>query len=217
LLDNIRSGFEDWIKSLEISQVLPKYELDKSAHFITFNYTEILEKVYNIRCANILHIHNKTGEELIFGHGKNSEDFNVKKALYSDENAFLTYDEDGNIESSEVGHEKFDENAVSAFYDKMKKHTEDVIHNHSGFFNSLSNINEVFVLGHSYNDIDFPYFKKISESIHTDAKWTLFYFFDRDKQLAEKVMDELNVAKHLQDYKHCDLLKIEDIQFKLFE
>lgn len=170
LLENIRSGFEEWIKSLDISQVRKNYNLDISAYFITFNYTDVLERIYKIPVSNILHIHKKVGEELIFGHGKHSEDFNVKEALYGNENAFLSRDEYGNIESSEVGHEKFAENAVLTFYDKMRKPTEEVIQYNSVFFNNLSTIEEVFVLGHSYNEIDLPYFKKIAGSINDNAK-----------------------------------------------
>ena len=216
LLENIRSGFEEWIESLEISKVNKVYKLDMSAYFITFNYTEVLERIYRIPLPNILHIHNKVGEELIFGHGKKVEDFNVKKALYGDENAFLNTDEDGNIESNETGHEKFAENAVREFYDKMRKQTKEIIENHSNFFNNISDIDEVIVLGHSYNEIDFPYFKKIANSIHEKTKWTLHYFSDKDRESAEKIMEELKVIKKMRIYKHCNELEIEDIQLKLF-
>lgn len=217
LLENIRSGFEEWIESLDILKVSKKYKLDMSAYFITFNYTDVLERIYKIPISNILHIHNKVGEELIFGHGKKSEDFNVKEALYGDENAFLSKDEYGNFESSEIGHEKFAENEVLAFYDKMRKPTEEVIQNNSGFFNSLSTIEEVVVLGHSYNEIDLPYFRKIAESINDDAKWVLCYYSDEDKENAKKLMEEIKVTEDLQEYKHCDELRIEDTQLKLFK
>lgn len=216
LLENIRSGFEEWIESLDILQVSKKYKLDMSAYFITFNYTDVLERIYKIPVSNILHIHNKVGEELIFGHGKKSEDFNVKEALYGDENAYLSKDEYGNIESSEIGHERFAEDEVCAFYDKMRKHTEEVIQNNSGFFDNLSVIEEVVVLGHSYNEIDLPYFKKIAESINDNAKWILCYYSDEDKENAKNLMEEIKVTKDLQEYKHCDELRIEDTQLKLF-
>lgn len=216
LLEMVRSGFEEWITSLEISEVKKKYDLDRSALYITFNYTDVLEKIYNIPLSNILHIHNKVGEELIFGHGKSLDDFNVEKALYGDENTLLSYDEDGNIESNAVGHEKFAENAVCAFYDKMRKPTDQILNNQINFFSSLSNVEEVVVLGHSYNDIDLPYFIKIAQSTNVNTKWTLSYFTDKDKIAAEKIMNSLGVKTQLRDYKHCNLLEIEDTQLKLF-
>jgi len=215
LLENIRSGFEEWIGSLEISQVKRKYDLKTTDNFITFNYTDVLEKIYQIPTSKIFHIHNKVGEELIFGHGKSSEDFDVNKALYGDANASLSYDEYGNIESNDVGHEQFAENAVLAFYDKMRKNTEQIIQHHSAYFEGLRDVEEIVVLGHSYNEIDFPYFKKIAESVSENTKWNLFYFSDNDKWSAEKVIDRLEVADHLRAYKHCDLLEQEYTQLKL--
>jgi len=208
LLKNIRYGFEEWIKSLNTSEVCKKYKLDMSARYFTSNYTEVLELVYKIPSLNILHIHNKVEEELIFGHGKKSENFKVKEALYGNENAFLSEDEYGNIESSEVGHEKFAESTVCAFYDKMRKHTENIIQNQTSFFKNLSEIDEIVVLGHSYNKIDLPYFKKIAESINNNTKWVLSYYSDEDKENAKKLMEEIKVTEDFQEYKHCEELII---------
>lgn len=216
LLKNIRAGFEEWINSLEIAEIKRTYKLDKSDYYITFNYTEILEQIYRIPLSRILHIHNKVGEELIFGHGKKSEDFNVRKALYGDENAFLTIDEEGNVESGEVGHEKFAESAVSSFYDMMRKPTQIIIENNSDYFNKLKSIDEIVVLGHSYNQIDFPYFKKISEITGNLLKWTLYYYSENDIQSAKKIMQELNIGEDSISYKFCTELEIEDTQLKLF-
>lgn len=216
LLEDIRSGFEEWIESLENSRIRKRYRLDRSAKYITFNYTDVLEQVYKIISSNILHIHNKVGEVLVFGHGKKSEEFNVREALYGDENAYLSTDEDGNIESSEVGHEKFAENAVCAFYDKMRKNTEEIIQNHSDFFRGLSDTDEITVLGHSYNDIDLPYFRKIAKSVGKKTKWTLYYYSDNDKINAKKTMTDIGITENLQEYKHCSELEVKDTQLKLF-
>jgi hypothetical protein len=216
LLEMVRSGFEEWIASLEISEVKKKYDLDRSALYLTFNYTCVLEKTYNVPISNILHIHNKVGEELIFGHGKNVDEFNVEKALYGDEYANLCYDEDGNVESNAVGHEQFAENAVCTFYEKMRKPTDQILNNQTDFFSRLTNIEEIVVIGHSYNDIDLPYFTKIAKSTSNNTRWTLSYFSENDKNSAKKIMDSLGIEQHLFDYKHCNLLEIEDTQLKLF-
>ncbi|KFE98093.1 hypothetical protein IX39_17005 [Chryseobacterium formosense] len=216
LLVNIRNGFEEWINSLDISDINRIYKLDKSDFYITFNYTEILERIYNIPLLKIMHIHNKVGEELIFGHGKNSENFNVRQALYGDENAFLTIDEDGNVESGEMGHEKFAENAVDSFYDMMRKPTEKIIENNFEYFNNLRDIDEIVVIGHSYNEIDFPYFKRISEQIGDSVNWTLCYYSDNDLQSAKEIMRQLGISTDLQSYKHSTELEIKDNQLNLF-
>lgn len=204
LLNYIRSGFEEWINSLELDTITKKYEIDKTARFFTFNYTEVLEKIYEIPAENIFHIHKKVGEELIFGHGKDVEKFNVKKALYGDENAHLIINEEmGDVVTTEDGHEQFAESAVCAFYDKMRKHTNEIIKEYSNQFHNLSDIDEVIVIGHSYNEIDFPYFKKISESINNRATWTLYYYSESDRVSAEKLMAEIHIGSNLLRYNSC--------------
>ena len=189
LLGKIRSGFKEWITSLDLNIIIEKYDIDKTAHFFSFNYTKVLELVYRIPNESIMHIHNKVGEELIFGHGKDVKKFNVKKALYGYDNTDLEEVENDII--MDIGHEKFAEYAVCEFYDKMSKDTNKIINTHLNYFSSLSDIDEVIVIGHSYNEIDYPYFKKISESISHKATWTLHYFSDKDKVNAERLMSEI--------------------------
>lgn len=189
LLGKIRSGFKEWINSLDLNIIMEKYDIDKTAHFFSFNYTKVLELVYRIPDESIMHIHNKVGEELIFGHGKDVKKFNIKKALYGYDNTDLEEAENDII--MDIGYEKFAEYAVCEFYDKMSKDTNKIINTHLNYFSSLSDIDEVIVIGHSYNEIDYPYFKKISESISHKATWTLHYFSDKDKVNAERLMSEI--------------------------
>jgi hypothetical protein len=207
LLENIRSGFHAWINSLAINTVQTNYNLNPEDFYITFNYTEVLERVYHVPDSQILHIHNKVGEELIFGHGKDSADFDVQKALYGRENAFVYEDEDGITNSDEIGHEKFAENAVSAFYDKMRKPTENVLKNTASFFDRLAAIDEIIVLGHSYNEIDFPYFQKIAQSVSPRTKWLLYYFSEQDLSSAENIMSKVEVRNDLVEFKHSTELE----------
>lgn len=214
LLKYISKGFHEWIGTLNEKNVSKKFKLEVDAFYLNFNYTFLLENVYKIDPLKILHIHNKVGEELVFGHGKKLDNFNVKEALYGDKNAFLSFDEDGNVESSEVGHEKFAEYKVEEFHEKMRKKTEIIIEQNSYFFNNLIDVDEVIVLGHSYNEIDLPYFKKIAESISINAKWFLFWYLEEDKDNAGKAMNEINVPIEYYEYKTYDEIEIKS--YKLF-
>jgi len=203
LLNTIRSGFEDWINSIPYPENIHdnKYVLDSDALYLTFNYTETLEDIYNIPSSRILHIHNKVGEQLIFGHGKNSDDFNVQQTLYGEEDYFIERDETGEIISSPVGHEQFAEQSVVEFYNKMRKPVEEIIASNYDFFNRLFEIDEIIVIGHSYNAIDYPYFHEISESINTDVvRWYLHYFNDEDYEKAKHLMTELGISDKLVSY-----------------
>lgn len=203
LLNYIREGFEEWINSLEISKLSKKFDLRDNDFYITFNYTETLERIYEIPESSILHIHNKVGENLIFGHGKKTDSFNVREALYGDENIFEEIDEYGNVESSEVGHEKFAENAVIAFYEKMRKPIEEVINKNHLFFSKIYKIEEVVIWGLSYSDIDFPYVEKVKNSVNKNVKWTLSYYSDNDELNAIRTMQKLGIDKSSYILKHC--------------
>lgn len=58
-------------------------------------------------------------------------------------------DKVGSASLNAAGHEQFAENAVRDFYDKMRKPTDKIMQKRSQFFNNLSNVDEVIVLGHS--------------------------------------------------------------------
>ena len=66
--------FEDWINTISIvCKEIFSIEKEKS-YFLTFNYTETLEKAYGISEAQVYHIHNKRAQnqgvysQYIFGH-----------------------------------------------------------------------------------------------------------------------------------------------------
>ena len=75
-----RKLFEEWIDEVNdgINNVSYKPNdkivklLDDDSFVLSFNYTETIEKLYNF--GNILHIHNKVGEDLIWGHGSERVD-----------------------------------------------------------------------------------------------------------------------------------------------
>ena len=79
----------------------------------------------------------------------------------------------------------------------MRKHTEDVIKYHKKFFNSISPVDEIIVMGHSYNDIDMPYFYEIAKHIKQNTQWKLYFHKDSDKKNAIKLMHKLKVKKNL--------------------
>lgn len=69
--------FRLWLKQIQ-QQIdsglyLPKESLitlfsQPHAQFLTFNYTKTLQEIYGIK--KVIHIHNRVGQKLIWGHGK---------------------------------------------------------------------------------------------------------------------------------------------------
>lgn len=119
---------------------------------MTFNYTETLEKVYGIPSKNILHIHGRVGGNIIFGHGNSLFD----NSRYTHSNwPFLV---DAYME-------------LTNGFNGLRKPVHSIIINNASFWNSIADVREIYVWGHSLGDVDWPYFEKIKESVGVDPDW----------------------------------------------
>lgn len=66
----------EWIRSISLTSIYRYAEIDNNSFYLTFNYTETLERIYGIDNNSILHVHGKVGSNLIFGYQENySEEF----------------------------------------------------------------------------------------------------------------------------------------------
>ena len=163
--------FRCWIKSVE-------FELEGENHspktmlmslfqepdnlYLTFNYTKVLQKIYGIK--KVIHIHNRAGQKLIFGHGDD-------KATYTE-----PFEEgyDGPIGSS------FLNDLIMSF----RKDTISPMKKYNDFFKSLNkNIDKVYSYGFSYSKADSVYIKTIINKIATDAVWYFTEYEENHKEL----------------------------------
>lgn len=159
--ENLADAFSKWTAQISLNGVKPIYNLAPKSLFLTFNYTETLERVYGKPNKDVLHIHGGQNAP-VFGHGKEKYD----NPWPPEQEAFVITDE-----------------AVDYAKDLFKefvKPVDDIIRQHEGYFNSLKgNIDEVIIIGHSLGDVDLPYLKKI-QAVAAPAKWT--DYFHRDKK-----------------------------------
>lgn len=163
--ERLADAFCDWTAQISLDRVEPIYRLSTKDLFLTFNYTETLEKIYGVPSENVLHIH--CGQHNpVFGHGKKQYDDN-----WPPENeAYVITDE-------AVDYTK---NLFKVFV----KPVENIIRRNETFFFSLKDtIDEVVVIGHSLSEVDMPYFKKIYE-IASQSIWT--YYYHRNKKYSTK-------------------------------
>lgn len=173
-----------WVESIDTKKDAV-YKINKDSVFLTFNYTDTLESVYRIDPDNIKHIHgyvkNKK-EELVIGH------CNQKVISYA-----LEKKKEAEINFIDFEISTFDR--VLKYCDATLKRTSRIIDENADFFKSLSNVNEVIIIGHSLNIVDMPYFKKVINSISGNAIWKTYYFEDTDKKPFEKVLDDLGIRE----------------------
>ena len=169
-VEGIKERFRNWIESVETLSATKTLSFVKNARFITFNYTSTLEDVYGIDSYELLYVHGcaKKYDELIFGHGETMEEE-------------PEFDEDGEPRRTMFTDA---ENAAKYPFYALKKPVNEVLKRHKSFFDSLKNIQEVFVIGHSINKIDWPYFERISQNA-PDVIWT--YCLRDDERMDEEL------------------------------
>lgn len=165
-LNDFIKSFDDWVNSINIVNAKNVCELPIDSKYLTFNYTETLEKVYGIPNSNILHIHGSrlSNKKYIIGHN-NPRNLNE---THNDESQIID---------------------MQAIYNKiiewMNNHVKDtsyIIHKNQSFFNDLSDIERVIVYGHSFYNVDWPYMEEIVKHVGTDNPWSISYHEAKDLQ-----------------------------------
>lgn len=153
LINILSNAFTSWVKQIPIANVRA-FNLSQDTVYLTFNYTDTLEVLYNISENQVLHIHGRASknEKLIFGHNKliNPGDYWDNKLDVQENNSRMQHLIDMN---------------------NMRKPYEKVIERYSHFFDQLSTVKDVYINGHSCSEIDYPYFHKIKSSVACNARW----------------------------------------------
>ena len=142
----LKKHFTDWILQLDIPNN-PQLTLEKRAKFLTFNYTDTLESVYNVPVNNIVYIHNKAVNQdsvLILGHSRNPANTNS----FREQN-----DEDTDPRVAEGNY------ILDEYFSDTYKNTATLINDYQDYFNGLSTIKEIYLLGHSISPVDIEYFR----------------------------------------------------------
>lgn len=155
-----------WISEVNIDVQRKITNINEEDLFITFNYTLLLEQLYNIDKSNILHIHGSIDEDDIdpvIGHG------NKEKIMQLDETC---------KKSSEKFHEKKAAiyGALSNFYKNTLKDVDYFLSINKPFFNRLKNVKSVSIIGHSLGNVDMPYFRQIYNNVNQDTIWNIYYY-----------------------------------------
>lgn len=161
--------FRMWIKNIQqkidnseftSKKTLTELFSESDVQFFTFNYTKTLQKLYGVK--KVIHIHNRVGQKLIFGHEKDDE-IGLYKSLNFDEGPCI----------------------CSSFLDDMilsfRKDTNTPLKKYKEFFKKLNHtIDKVYSYGFSYGKVDSVYIKKIIASISPNATWYFTEFESND-------------------------------------
>lgn len=193
-LSLLHHAFGEWLSQIDLSQTsqvgyIPHF--DKESTFLNFNYTETLEKVYDVCRHQITYIHGRrnSDDEIVLGHchpQDGGEFFSTDNKFYRD-NAYYSIVDVSN---------------------KEMKNVEEVMLRHDDFFCKIrqdirmcgkGEKHRIVVLGHSYSEVDFPYFARIRNIVEEEmgeVAWFMGYHTKRDKVLAEEYVERLRLGKN---------------------
>lgn len=146
LLDVLQYCFEKWVQDCQMFFRVSQYvhlEIGDS-FFINFNYTDVLQAIYNIPEERVLHIHGRASkhEHLIFGHN----------AIY-------------------LRGETRDEDQVCFELGRYHKNPYEYIYKYSELFDKLRDVEHVHIYGFSFSPVDEYYIDWIFN--HTPKKLSM--------------------------------------------
>jgi len=175
ICETFQETFKSWCQSIDLSVIKKKEGLSFLADdiFLTFNYSDTLERVYNLKDNQVLHIHGRasTGDNLIIGHNKPATmPQNIKEDFYDHE---ANYKE------------------IVETINKLEKKTRRIISANRSFFDGLDTVDEIMVIGHSMADVDLPYFKEVERCVDTSAQWHFSYYDEDEKSHIKDVAAKL--------------------------
>lgn len=212
----LSENLKAWINNIDLSSVkkITKYiNSDSNDLFLNFNYTNVLEEIYEIDSSQICYIHGRIGNELIIGHNNNNSIEYLKKSRDIELDYEIEKLNNQNFEIEEEYHEKYYEiinerndnyekklndlkcNLLIDYYEKTLKVPEKYINLNPKFFTKILDIANIYVIGHSFGKVDLPYFKEIFKLNHA-AKWIVFYFNKKEIQKFKKILLSIGISEN---------------------
>lgn len=166
--------FAEWVKTIKIPRRAVKRDFvdlissGKDRHFLSFNYTMTLEKIYKV--GEVCHIHVLNNDRLLLGHGEELKDQEITVDNFSDISDYtLGRGSFGEIEEIEQ--------TFNNIHNVLKKEVSRALSDHRAFFESLRDIEKVYSYGFSYGDVDLIYIEKIITKIK-GGKYTIWFLDD---------------------------------------
>ncbi len=190
-IKRLNSLVKSWVETIDIKKIEPIENLPKTSLdlFLTFNYTLVLEEIYQVDKHKILHIHgsieNGTSNIPIMGHGEISKIETIKHKIAE---ARKIYDDWTEKECSVY-------KAALKYYERTYKDVNYYLTKNLNFFEMLKQVNEIFIIGHSLGAVDMPYFEAVKSRVRDDVIWNVYYYQEEEELIFMKKILSLGVKR----------------------
>lgn len=189
--------FQQWVRSLTVDDTLRPFSsmLHGDYKVLCFNYTEFIESLYGAKEDHICYIHGcrkkrrgRKSDALILGHKPGTEEEQwdrVRLKPYRFKDPYKRYIMESALETAARETARYDEATTKKCTDIIKSHTQ--------FFDELPETEEVYVIGHSLSEVDYPYFQEVVKQ--TKAAWYIGYHSLDDMKRLMTFIDALGLEK----------------------
>ncbi|MDR2084654.1 MAG: bacteriophage abortive infection AbiH family protein [Bacteroidales bacterium] len=230
----LRDELRNWILALDYPSDIDriKLNLDTNATFLTFNYSDTLERLYKINSDHIIHIHNKAiwidldkfspKERSIIEiserfkakfHEFWPQESKIRRSVLEDNSDIIIGHAVKNISLERPTTTQKGINTSYSYeegFDMIKsydnyKNTEQILNKNRYFFNNLHSINTIIIIGHSLSDVDIPYFEELSNKAIKCEKYKITHYG------AENLKNiQVQSAKFLNINQNIDFVNLDD-------
>lgn len=199
----LQKAFSEWIAAISIDSVKTNFVFHKNCYFINFNYTHTLEKRFGIDETAVYHIHGEADdpESIIFGHATHPElpfpELMEQKMIHTLNGSGRSKRLEGLYLIESVLYET-DKHVMENIDDLCYCMSLEDVH--------IEDIEDIFVVGHSFGEQDFEYFDFLNKVTQKDcdlnapsALWQVNQFdFDslNEDRLLEFIMLNIRYATH---------------------
>lgn len=212
LVHKLKHDFHRWVSGIQMPKVVEhRLMIDDNARFLTFNYTLTMENLYGIDFNQVMHIHGKKHDpwgKIVVGHGEDTDKIfdewwakrykrlrrNKRgKTYYPHDNIYHIYQgETAKLPENEMLME-----AVEGYFDDTRKPVMKIIHDNADYFHSIHDVRYVYVWGHSFSNVDMPYFQRIiAENDDTQSMhWYVHCYNEKDKPFFRTQLHSLGLVE----------------------
>lgn len=208
ITDDMRKALNDFIReenSIEGAVKYPqnidcaKLDIQQDALYLSFNYTDTLERYYGVSQSHICYLHGKAGADnnLMIGHGVNPHGFEEESQPVSEYEMLDQLSGKEPYEDPKVDHYSLScdlvKESINEYWSKSFKDTKDNISKHEKFFQQCEEVHQITVMGHSLSEVDLPYFKEIKQRAAVNASWNVSYYGASNMDSLKKTLLKLGI------------------------
>lgn len=152
----LKEAFCDWISTISIENKAPKYHFGDNCLFINFNYTDTLEKRLGVPHENVFHIHGEAAQKdsIVFGH-----------ALHPQPPIEQLYNMGGRFRGL-----FFVEGLLFGTDKHTYLHYMELLVFLARRGVRLTEIKNIYVLGHSFGSADLEYFEELAKACGAEPR-----------------------------------------------